>query len=55
MARPTGAKFRRRARSFKARLRRKPEPRSEEDLQVKDAREMPLEPQDPVQPPDPAS
>ena len=34
---------------------RKPKPTSEEDLQTKDASEMPLEPQDPVNPPDPAS
>lgn len=34
---------------------RKPKPTSEEDLQTKDASEMPLEPQDPVSPPDPAS
>jgi hypothetical protein len=32
-----------------------PKPTSEEDLQTKDASEMPLEPQDPVKPPDPAS
>jgi len=35
--------------------RDKPGPQSEEDLQPKDPGEMPLEPQDPVQPPDPAS
>ncbi len=34
---------------------RKPKPTSEEDLQTKDAGDMPLEPQDPVKPPDPAS
>ena len=34
---------------------REPKPTSEEDLQAKDASEMPLEPQDPVSPPDPAS
>ena len=35
--------------------RTEPPPKSEEDLQPKDASEMPLEPQDPVQPPDRAS
>ena len=35
--------------------RTKPTPRSEEDLQPKDAGEMPLEPQNPVGPPDRAS
>ena len=35
--------------------RDKPGPQSEEDLQPKDPGEMPLEPQDPVQPPDRAS
>lgn len=35
--------------------RTKPAPKSEEDLQPKDAGEMPLEPQDPVQPPDQAT
>ena len=34
---------------------REPKPTSEEDLQAKDPSEMPLEPQDPVKPPDPAS
>jgi hypothetical protein len=34
---------------------RKAKPTSEEDLQAKDPSEMPLEPQDPVKPPDPAS
>jgi hypothetical protein len=34
---------------------RKPKPTSEEDLQAKDASEMPLEPQDPVSPPDAAT
>jgi len=33
----------------------KPAPKSEEDLQPKDASEMPLEPQNPVQPPDQAT
>jgi hypothetical protein len=33
----------------------KPKPTSEEDLQTKDASEMPLEPQDPVKPPDAAT
>ncbi len=46
----------RRARKDTARTdRNKPEPTSEEDLQTKDAGEMPLAPQDPVKPPDPAS
>ncbi len=34
---------------------RKPKPTSEEDLQTKDPSEMPLEPQDPVKPPDAAT
>ena len=34
---------------------KKPKPTSEEDLQTTDPSEMPLEPQDPVKPPDPAS
>ena len=47
----------RRVKRAKARTdsRIKPLPKSEEDLQPKDAGEMSLEPQDPVQPPDPAS
>jgi hypothetical protein len=35
--------------------REEPRPKSEEDLQPRDAGEMPHEPQDPVQPPDRAS
>jgi len=35
--------------------REEPRPKSEEDLQPKDAGEMPHEPQDPVQAPDRAS
>ena len=46
-----------RAKRTKARPdpREEPRPKSEEDLQPKDAGEMPLEPQDPVQTPDRAS
>ena len=35
--------------------RDRPKPTSEEDLQTKDPSERPLEPQDPVRPPDLAS
>ena len=50
-------KSKRRAERAKGRPdpREEPRPESEEDLQPKDAGEMPREPQDPVQPPDRAS
>ena len=35
--------------------RKEDAPETEEDLQPRDAGEMPLEPQDPVRPPDPAT
>ena len=54
---PRMTKSKRRAEHAKGRPdpREEPRPKSEEDLQPKDAGEMPREPQDPVQPPDRAS